>query len=88
MARWAIWSQVGFAVVGGVATLADQGDVPRYLFPPQAVLMLCSWSALALPPFVIIGGWRRQPGTGQAVEAVATVGVALTTLFALLPLVQ
>ena len=88
MARWAIWSQVGFAVVGCVATLADQGDVPRYLFPPQAVLMLCFWSVLALPPFVIISGRRRKPGSGQVVEAFAAIGLALTTLYALLPLVQ
>lgn len=88
MARWAIWSQVGFAVIGLVATLADQGAAPRYLFPPQVVLALCFLSPLVIPPFVIISGWRRKPVTGQVMAAIATIGLAYATMFVLWPLVQ
>jgi len=88
MARWAIWSQVGFAVIGLVASLADRGAAPRYLFPPLAVLVVCFWSALVLPPFVIISGLWRRPVTGQVMEVFATIGLAYATMFVLWPLVQ
>lgn len=88
MVRWVIWSQVGFALIGVVATLADQGAAPRYLFPPQPILALCFCSALAFPIIVLRRGRRRKPGTGQTGEAVASIGLALTTMFALFPLVQ
>jgi hypothetical protein len=83
-----IWSQVGFALIGLVATLADQGAAPRYLFPPQPVLMLCALSAFTGPAVVVSGGRRRKPGSGQLGEAAASVGLALATMFALFPLVQ
>ncbi|MBX7135012.1 MAG: hypothetical protein K1X67_20285 [Fimbriimonadaceae bacterium] len=88
MARWAIWSQVGFAIVGTVATLADQGAVPRQLFPPQPVLILCYLSILVPPVVVLKSGGRRKPGTVRIMEGIVTLGLALTTWFALLPLVQ
>lgn len=88
MLRWVIWSQVGFAVIGLVATLADQGAVPRYLFPPQPILGLCALSAYTLPVVVLRLGRQRKPGSGQLREAVASIGLAVTTLFCLFPLVQ
>jgi hypothetical protein len=88
MARWAIWSQVGFAVVVVVATLADRGAVPRRLFPPQPVLLLGYFSSLVMPVAVIKSGARRKPGTGRVVEGVVTIALAVVTWFAFLPLVQ
>lgn len=88
MTRWAIWAQVGFAVVGLVATLADQGAIPRRLFPPQPVLLLCYLSILVMPVVVLACGGRRGPGLGRAAQGVVSLALALTTWFALLPLVQ
>lgn len=88
MSRWAIWSQVGLAVIGLVATFADRGTVSRSLLPPQFVVVLCFMSVLVLPVAALESGRRRQPGGGRIVVGVATIGLALATLFALLPLVQ
>jgi hypothetical protein len=49
MVRCVIWSQVALALVAFIATLADQGRVPSYLFPPQAVLAVCAFSVFILP---------------------------------------
>jgi hypothetical protein len=95
MTRWLIWSQVGFAIVCALATFADQGALSRSYSPPQVVIllsqvviMLCAWSALIVPSAVLYLGRRRKPGSGQTVEAIASVGLGFATLFALLPLVQ
>ena len=88
MIRWLIWSQVGFVIISAVATLADHVVVSRSLFPPQAVLILCGWSAFIVPAFVVCRGRGRKAGTGQTIEVVASVGLGCATLFALLPLVE
>lgn len=88
MTRWLIWSQVGFAGIGFVATLADRGVVSHSCFPPQAVLTLCAWSAFIVPAIVLRSRCHRREGSGQTFAAIASVGLGFVTLFALLPLVQ
>lgn len=85
--RSLIWSQVGFAVVGLAASLADQGRLPRCPCPPQVVLLLC-YASVFLLPVLVLGAGGRGKAVGRIVEGVVTVGLALATLFALLPLVQ
>ncbi|WP_165074475.1 hypothetical protein [Paludisphaera rhizosphaerae] len=87
MTRWLIWSQVGFAVIGLVASLADQGRLPRHLCPPQFVLLACYVSVILLPALVLRAGGQGK-AAGRIVEGVVTIGLALATFFALLPLVQ
>ncbi|MEX2122244.1 MAG: hypothetical protein WD847_21875 [Pirellulales bacterium] len=88
MARWIIWSQVIIAFVVLLATLADRGTVSRSMFPPQSVLMFCFFSIPVMPVVAIVIGKQQDDGSGQLVAAVASIGLALATLFAFLPMVQ
>ena len=88
MARWIIWSQVVIALMMLVATLVDQGRAPHFLFPPGPILLLGLLSIPVLPVVVLVSGRRRKPGSGQVAEAVASIGLALVTVFASFPMVQ
>jgi hypothetical protein len=86
--RWVVWSQVGFAIISTVASLADRGMAPRNWFPPGPILWLCMLSIFVQPIVVLVMGRRRPPGSGQLREAFASIALAVTTLFALFPMVQ
>lgn len=88
MVRWIIWSQVIIAFVVALATLADRGTISPSMFPPQSVLTFCYFSIPVMPIVAIVIGRRQEDGSGQLVGAVASIGLALATLFAFLPMVQ
>ncbi len=88
MVRWLIWWQVAAAVMAAVASLADNGTIPHWLFPPPFVVGLCAWSSILSPMIVFwIGVFRGRPVRMMS-PLIASIGLSLTTFFALMPSVS
>ncbi len=90
MIRSIIWLQVALAVLSLMASLTDRWLLPRIFMPALLVAAYVAlFSLYILPPAVIILGVRQQSAGGeQARQVIATLLLAIATVYLLLPLCQ
>ena len=88
MARWLIWSQVGFVLLGIAASYGTRNVLPQYLFPAQPIFTFCALSAFVYPLTVLSLGRHRNRRTGQLWEFLASMAFSLMTLFVLMTMIQ
>ena len=87
MVRRVIWFQVLLLIIAAIATLADRGIIPRYLFPSEGLLNVCYLFSLVLPIVVVITSLCK-PRLWAFVELATSMAILAATVFALLPAVQ